>query len=288
MTSQLSTANSASHNRPSLTVEFRRAAGFIPTGVAILSAPDAEMTVSSLHCVSFDPPLVSVALSKDSHKAATILAIGRFHIRLLRREEEALSKGGGFPPCPGMVEMECTIAATHVAGDHDLIIASVDSVTTSDGYPVIYWRRGLHELRPHYDFIASREAFQQFVAAWEAGTLPKTQWTHAGHVAIGAYYAVCYPGAAFQLTKKGILRYNEAVGTANSDTSGYHETLTRFWANVLAKLADAVTDPWKAACEAVERFGEERDLHHLYYSFDVVRNTVARRTWVPPDLEGPY
>ena len=93
---------------------------------------------------------------------------------------------------------------------------------------------------------------------------------------------------AFERTKNGILRYNEAIGTENSDTSGYHETLTRLWANVLAKLVAGCTDPWEAACEAVERFGEDRELHHLYYSFDVVRSTVARRTWVPPDLEGPY
>jgi len=126
------------------------------------------------------------------------------------------------------------------------------------------------------------------VGAWETGTLPKTRWTHSGHVAIGAYYAVRYSDEAFERTKKGILRYNEAVGTENSDTSGYHETLTRLWANVLARVVAGFADPWKAACEAVDRFGEDRELHHLYYSFDVVRSRAARRTWVPPDLEGPY
>jgi hypothetical protein len=86
----------------------------------------------------------------------------------------------------------------------------------------------------------------------------------SGHVAIGAYYAVRDPTAAFERTKNGILRYNEAIGTENSDTSGHHETLTRLWANVLAKLVAGCTDPWEAACEAVERFGEDRELHHLY------------------------
>ena len=42
---------------------FRRAATFLPTGIAILSAENVAMTVSSLHCVSFDPPMVSVAMS---------------------------------------------------------------------------------------------------------------------------------------------------------------------------------------------------------------------------------
>ena len=271
-----------------LAITFRRAAGFVPSGVAILSTPDIAMTVSSLHCVSFDPPLISVALGKDSRRAGAILASGQFHVRLLRSGEEHLARGEGTPYGAGMVEMECTIAAKYPVGDHDLIIASVGSVGVSKDYPMVYWRRGLHGFRPHYDFVSSREAFQEFVDAWETGILPKTRWTHAGHVAIGAYYAVRYPGEAFERTKKGILRYNEAVGTKNSDTAGYHETLTRLWANLLAKLADGFTDPWKAACQAVDKFAEDRDLHHLYYSFDVVRSTEARRTWVPPDLEGPY
>ena len=247
------------------------------------------MTVSSLHCVSFDPPLVSVALSKDSHKARAILANGQFRVRLLRGGEGELAKGEGIPYGAGMVEMECTTAASYPVGDHDLIVASVGSVRISDSsYPMVYWRRGLHEFRPHYDFVASRTAFQEFVGEWEAGTLPKARWTHTAHVAICAYYAVRYPGQAFERTKKGIIRYNEAVGTENSDTCGYHETLTRLWANVLAKLVDGFVDPFKAACAAIARFGEDRDLHHLYYSFDVVRSTVARRSWIPPDLEGPY
>jgi flavin reductase (DIM6/NTAB) family NADH-FMN oxidoreductase RutF len=271
-----------------LATTFRRAAGFVPSGVAILSTPDITMTVSSLHCVSFDPPLISVALGKDSRKAGAILASGQFHVRLLRSGEEDLARGEGAPRGPGMVEMECTIAAKYPVGDHHLIIASVGAVRISNNYPMVYWRRGLHGFRPRYDFVSSREAFQEFVGAWETGTLPKIRWTHAGHVAIGAYYAVRYPDEAFERTKKGILRYNEAVGTENSDTSGYHETLTRLWANVLAKVVAGFADPWKAACEAVDRFGEDRDLHHLYYSFDVVRTTAARRTWVPPDLEGPY
>jgi flavin reductase (DIM6/NTAB) family NADH-FMN oxidoreductase RutF len=272
----------------SLTTRFRRAAGFVPAGVAILSTPDVAMTVSSLHCVSFSPPLVSVALGKDSRKAQVILASGQFHVRLLRGGEADVARGQGIPDGAGMVEMECKIAASYPVGDHHLLIASVGDVRLANHYPLVSWRRGLHEFRPHYDFLCSRETFQEFVRAWETGALPKNRWTHAGHVAIGAYYAVGYPDEAFARTKRGILRYNEAVGTENSPTSGYHETLTRLWANLLARLVDGFTDPWKAACQAVDTFGEDRDLHRLYYSFDVARSLEARRTWVPPDLEGPY
>jgi flavin reductase (DIM6/NTAB) family NADH-FMN oxidoreductase RutF len=288
MTSQSSTTDRIPSPGEGLTVAFRRAVGFVPTGVAILSAPSVAMTVSSLHCVSFDPPLVSVALAKDSRKAAIILANGRFHVRLLRSGEENLCQGEKTPLDAGLVEMECAISAIHPAGDHDLVLASVGGVTITNGYPMVSWRRGLHGFRPHYDFMVSRQAFEQFVAAWEDRALPKDQWTHAAHVAIGAHYGVRYPNTAFERIKVGICRFNEAVGTENSDTSGYHETLTRMWADVIAKVVRGFDDPWNAVQEAVEKLGQDRDLHRLYYSFDVVRNTEARRRWMPPDLEGPY
>jgi flavin reductase (DIM6/NTAB) family NADH-FMN oxidoreductase RutF len=279
---------SCNHSASSILARrFRQAAGFVPSVVAVLSTGEVTMTVSSLHCLSFDPPLISVALGKQSRKAAAIEESGRFRARLLRGGEEDLARGETDSGDVGMVEMECEIAARYEAGDHDLIVARVSAVKISGGRPLIYWRRGLHGFRPRYDFVASRERFQEFVAAWEGGTLPRKEWTHASHVGIGAYYAVHYPGEAFEKTKEGIIRYNEAVGTVNSDTSGYHETLTRLWANVLANFVEGFTDPWVAAREAAERFGEERDLHHLYYSFDVVRSTEARRNWVPPDLDGP-
>lgn len=138
------------------------------------------------------------------------------------------------------------------------------------------------------DFLASAEAWAAFVAEWEAETLPKGRWTHAAHVAVGAGYTVRHRAAAFERIKAGILRYNTAVGTRNTETSGYHETLTRFWANVLAKIVDGCENPLQAARTAVTMLGSQRDLPRLYYSFDVVQSRKARRKWIPPDRQGPY
>jgi len=271
-----------------LTALFRRAASFIPTGVAILSNRDVTVTVSSLHCVSFDPPMVSVALARHSRKGKAIVDGGQFHARILRQGEENLTRGEDLPMNPGLLEMDCIVEGVHAAGDHHLVLAGIREASTSNGFPMIYWRRGFHNFQSRHGFISSREAFRDFVNRWEAGTLPKAEWTHAGHVAIGAYYAVRFPETAFERTRNGILRYNEAVGTVNSDCSGYHETLTRLWSLILTKVTRGLSDAWEAACYAVEQLGEERDLHCLYYSFDVVRSTEARLTWIAPDLEGPY
>lgn len=139
---------------------------------------------------------------------------------------------------------------------------------------------------PAHPWLASPQEFAAFIDTWERGALPKPAWTHAAHVAVGACYAVRFGADAFVHTKAGILRHNEAVGTANTDTSGYHETLTRFWVDVLAAVTAGLDDEWRAACVAVDRFGGVRDYHAQFYGVDVVRSVEARRTWVPPDRGG--
>lgn len=137
-------------------------------------------------------------------------------------------------------------------------------------------------------FLDSRESFDAFVKAWESGQLPKVDWTHAAHVAMGACYVVRYGDAAVDELRRGIKRHNAAVGTLDTATSGYHETLTCFWTGVVSRLVKGQRDPWLAAREAVREVGEARDLHRQYYSFDVVRDAAARAAYVPPDLQGPY
>jgi len=137
-------------------------------------------------------------------------------------------------------------------------------------------------------FLDTRESFDAFVKSWEGGELPKAAWTHEAHVAMGACYVVRYGSSAVDELRRGIKRHNAAVGTLDTATSGYHETLTCFWTGVVSRLVKACSDPWLAARRAVEKVGRERDLHRLYYSADVVRDAKARASYVPPDLEGPY
>jgi hypothetical protein len=139
-----------------------------------------------------------------------------------------------------------------------------------------------------YWFLGSKPEFERFVAEWQARTLPKRDWSHAAHVAIAAYHVIEYRGAALEKVRDGIIRYNEGTGVANTDSSGYHETLTRFWIGIVAKDLEGVSDAFEGACRAVSKFGGQRDLFKLYYSFDVVGNTTARKTWIAPDQAGPY
>lgn len=139
-----------------------------------------------------------------------------------------------------------------------------------------------------YWYLESKAQFERFVSEWQARSLPKRDWSHAAHVAIAAYHVIEYQDAALENVRSGIIRYNEATGVANTDSSGYHETLTRFWIGIVAKDLEGVTDPFEGACRAVSKFGGQRDLFKLYYSFDVVGNTTARKTWIAPDRPGPH
>lgn len=140
-------------------------------------------------------------------------------------------------------------------------------------------------MRPEY--LSSPEALDSFLHGFEAGILPKAEWTHAAHVAAAAYYLHGSSVASvLPLMRARISAFNLAVGGANTPTSGYHETLTHFWLLIVAEFLrqNPPASKLAAARHAVATFGEARALHTLYYSGDVVQDSAARRAWRAPDL----
>ncbi len=218
----------------------------MPSSVSLISHGDVVMTVSTLQCLSFDPPIVSVFFDHASHKGRAIRKAGRFAARVLRATEAAHAPAAISAPSdeahPPLVALDCEITRAEQLGDHFLVLARVARVRLGGRRPArLLAARLLHSLRLDYPFLATPAAFAAFIAAWEGGTLPHTDWTHAAHVAVAACYAVRHGAAALYWTRAGIARYNTAVGTPNTDTSGYHETLTRFWAEAVARRLPAVT-----------------------------------------------
>jgi hypothetical protein len=137
-----------------------------------------------------------------------------------------------------------------------------------------------------YAFAETPETMATFVDAWHAGRVTRAEWTHGAHVAVCAWYAAGRdPEATFVIMKAGILDFARAWGIVHTPTSGYHETLTRFWTLVIVAHVQAcgATSRWDAVRAALARFGEDRDLPRRCYSFDVVGNVRARAEWVPPD-----
>ena len=142
-----------------------------------------------------------------------------------------------------------------------------------------------------YAFADTPDALAAFVDAWHDGRVTRAEWTHGAHVAVCAWYAVGHdPETTFAIVKDGILEFARACGIVHTATSGYHETLTRFWTLVIAAHVQAcgAGTRWDAVRAALDRFGEDRDLPRRCYSFDVVADPRARAEWVPADraIEG--
>ena len=136
--------------------------------------------------------------------------------------------------------------------------------------------------------LATDEELEEFFSAWRTGRLPVSRFTHVGHVAVGAYLAFGNSLAdTFAAIRDGILAYNAAVGTPNTDTGGYHETMTRFWVILLHQFvaSGGFACRLDAVRAAAERFGGDVHLYRRHYSFDLFGDARARHEWVAPDLE---
>src|SRR5690349_14771897 len=98
-------------------------------------------------------------------------------------------------------------------------------------------------------------------------TLPKAEWTHHAHLRTGLCHVLQHgPIIALELLRARITAYNESVGTANTDTSGYHETITRFYVTIIDRFlasADRSLDADALAAQLIAAHGDRRlPLHH--------------------------
>jgi hypothetical protein len=133
----------------------------------------------------------------------------------------------------------------------------------------------------------TEEEIDAFLAAFEAGRLPKERWTHGAHLLTGACYVHGLgQAAAIERMRACVKRYNEAVGGKNTETSGYHETITIAWIKLLDGLRREAGGVGRAefAQLAVERFAGDKEIFRRYYDFDLVGSVEARRSWVEPTL----
>ena len=118
-------------------------------------------------------------------------------------------------------------------------------------------------------------------------TVPKEDWTHAAHFAAALW--LMRNGHDAPVVMPGLIRaFNESVGGVNSDSSGYHETITQ------ASL--------RAAKGILDLNGPEVPLYKIanalmatnlgnpnwlleYWSRERLMSVAARRAWLEPDLK---
>ncbi len=148
--------------------DFRSTLGHFPTGVTVVAAMAGDqpvgMTVGSFTSVSLEPPLVAWLPTRDSATWAQVKTAGSFCVNILGADQGAVSgvfasrgedkfaevpwrpAASGSPIIEGsMAWIDCDIDAIHPAGDHDIVVGAVRSLSVDDteADPLVFFKGAL-------------------------------------------------------------------------------------------------------------------------------------------------
>ena len=133
------------------------------------------------------------------------------------------------------------------------------------------------------------EKATQLIEQFESHTLPKEQWTHEAHFIMAFWYCLQYPlPQAVRKIRDGIKTYNISVGGENTDTAGYHETITLLYTSTITKyiVTRGITE---FSSEQVKVLLQQpflaKDYALQFYSKALFSDKEARKNWVQPDLK---
>lgn len=145
---------------PDLSRDLRAALGKFATGVTVVTvntpAGPMGMTANSFTSVSLDPPLILWCPAKASQRHDAMAGATRFALHVLGAHQQHLATGfarsfDAFDSCDWSVSahdvpliegcsarFECHIRDRIDAGDHSVIIGTVERVTTSEDAPLLF------------------------------------------------------------------------------------------------------------------------------------------------------
>ena len=135
--------------------------------------------------------------------------------------------------------------------------------------------------------FATTQDIESFIREFEARSLPKPRWTHHSHLVVGLWYLTHHSADdALSIVRQRIRAYNEAVGTANTDSSGYHETMTRLFlhgiaAHILAHSSESLPSSLALLLQSPLA---HKDWPLSFYSRERLFSVAARHEWIEPDL----
>lgn len=151
--------------------EFRSILGNFATGVVIVTAMadtvPLGMTIGAFTSVSLTPPLVAFLPAKSSQTWPQIRGVRRFAINILSREQKDMclafartsdrkfdgvawrQSSHGTPHLVGALAwLDCDLDQVFEAGDHDIALGRVVSLSTGEGdVPLVFYRGSFHEIQ---------------------------------------------------------------------------------------------------------------------------------------------
>jgi hypothetical protein len=138
-----------------------------------------------------------------------------------------------------------------------------------------------------YDGWMDSLSLTDLVTRFRSTTLASEHWTHEAHLKVGAWFVYHYGNTqAIEMLRNGICKLNESHGTPNTETSGYHETITLAYVHLLDKFLKSFADSVPLE-ELVAQLPtsplREKSVLLNYWSREVLLSKQARIQWVPPD-----
>ena len=142
------------------------------------------------------------------------------------------------------------------------------------------------EFRPR--FFTSDAEIEHLGEGLIACTLRKEEWTHEAHLAATTYLTLKHPEIDLDIELPGIIRrFNESVGGVNSDTEGYHDSITRAFlrgVRLFLDEADASAPLHELVNELLMSPMGRRDWPLRFYSRELLFSVEARRNFIEPDV----
>jgi flavin reductase (DIM6/NTAB) family NADH-FMN oxidoreductase RutF len=148
--------------------EFRNALGQFATGVTVITVEREPgsvfgMTANAFTSVSLNPMLVLVCVDERAKILPMLHKKERFGISVLKQGQQAVSEyfaqaeqhskaehrlglryrwtSEGAPVLEDtVVQLSCAVVATHVAGDHTIIVGKVEHAEIQGGEPLLFFR----------------------------------------------------------------------------------------------------------------------------------------------------
>lgn len=132
----------------------------------------------------------------------------------------------------------------------------------------------------------TEEEISELIRAFEAAAISREDWKHAEHLAVGLYYVLHNEKkGALEKMRGGIMNLLvTGFGVDMSKEMPYHETLTVFWIETIAKFAAE-----NESASLLEKANlliatHDKDLPFMFYSKEHLFSEKARAEFVEPDL----
>ena len=132
------------------------------------------------------------------------------------------------------------------------------------------------------------ENWLQLVDRFRNQTLSKSAWTHEAHLIVALWHLLKYPDPESALChlRAGIILHNHSIGIRNTESSGYHETITVFW---VKQLNEFINEQNSREFEVLvsKIFGTpflKKEYVLRFYRRETLKSTKARGRYIPPDI----